>query len=95
MPCPVIELRGVCKAFGAHRVIDGLDLPVPARSIFAFLGNNGEGKSTTIRLITGQRQRSGDAVAGADAGGGSGGGAVCGYTTGPRRPRERNLTLST
>ncbi|MES2760256.1 MAG: ATP-binding cassette domain-containing protein [Pseudomonadota bacterium] len=53
MPSPVIELRGVHKAFGAHRVINGLDLSVPARSIFAFLGNNGEGKSTTIRLITG------------------------------------------
>ncbi|MDB5933207.1 MAG: transporter [Massilia sp.] len=53
MPSPVIELRCVHKAFGAHRVINGLDLSVPARSIFAFLGNNGEGKSTTIRLITG------------------------------------------
>lgn len=53
MPSPAIDLRGVRKAFGAHRVINGLDLSVPARSIFAFLGNNGEGKSTTIRLITG------------------------------------------
>jgi ABC-type multidrug transport system ATPase subunit len=53
MPSPVIELRGVRKAFGAHNVINGLDLSVPAHSIFAFLGNNGEGKSTTIRLITG------------------------------------------
>jgi ABC-type multidrug transport system ATPase subunit len=53
MPSPVIELRGVRKAFGAHSVINGLNLSVPAHSIFAFLGNNGEGKSTTIRLITG------------------------------------------
>ena len=53
MPSPVIELHGVCKAFGAHQVINELSLSVPARSIFAFLGNNGEGKSTTIRLITG------------------------------------------
>ncbi len=53
MPSPAIELRGLSKAFGAQRVINGLDLSVPARSIFAFLGNNGEGKSTTIRLITG------------------------------------------
>jgi ABC-2 type transport system ATP-binding protein len=53
MAPPVIELRGVCKAFGRHRVIEGLDLAVPAQSVFAFLGNNGAGKSTTIRLITG------------------------------------------
>jgi len=53
MPSPVIQLHGVSKAFGPHRVIKDLSLSVPARSIFAFLGNNGEGKSTTIRLITG------------------------------------------
>lgn len=53
MASPVIELRGVCKAFGRQRVIDQLDLSVPEHSVFAFLGNNGEGKSTTIRLITG------------------------------------------
>lgn len=53
MAPPVIELRGVCKAFGRHRVIEGLDLTVPEQSVFAFLGNNGAGKSTTIRLITG------------------------------------------
>ncbi len=49
----VIHMRGVCKAFGSHRVIDDLSLTVPEQSIFAFLGNNGEGKSTVIRLITG------------------------------------------
>ena len=49
----VIQMSGVCKAFGAHQVIDGLSLAVPEQSIFAFLGNNGEGKSTVIRMITG------------------------------------------
>ncbi len=49
----VIQMSGVCKAFGNHRVIDGLNLAVPEHSIFAFLGNNGEGKSTVIRLVTG------------------------------------------
>jgi ABC-type branched-subunit amino acid transport system ATPase component len=53
MASPVIELHGVCKAFGEHRVIKELSLSVPAPGIFGFLGNNGEGKSTTIRLITG------------------------------------------
>ncbi len=53
MAPPVIHMRGVSKAFGRHQVIDELDLTVPANSIFAFLGNNGEGKSTLIRLATG------------------------------------------
>jgi ABC-2 type transport system ATP-binding protein len=46
-------MSGVCKSFGNHTVIDELSLDVPEHSIFAFLGNNGEGKSTLIRLITG------------------------------------------
>ncbi|MES2318063.1 MAG: ATP-binding cassette domain-containing protein [Pseudomonadota bacterium] len=49
----VIHMHDVHKAFGQHQVIDGLSLDVPAQSIFAFLGNNGEGKSTVIRMITG------------------------------------------
>ncbi|MES3024996.1 MAG: ATP-binding cassette domain-containing protein [Pseudomonadota bacterium] len=50
---PVIQMHGVSKAFGKQQVIRDLALSVPAHSIFAFLGNNGEGKSTTIRLLTG------------------------------------------
>ncbi|MCD9126141.1 ATP-binding cassette domain-containing protein [Luteimonas fraxinea] len=55
-----IELRAVDKFFGHHHVLRQLDLQVPERSVFAFLGNNGHGKSTTIRLIAG--------LANADAG---------------------------
>ena len=61
MASHVIHLRDVRKAFGKHLVIDGLSLAVPEHSIFAFLGNNGEGKSTVIRMITGLlRADSGD-----------------------------------
>ncbi|HEY5798901.1 MAG TPA: ATP-binding cassette domain-containing protein [Burkholderiaceae bacterium] len=56
MNSPLIALQGVHKAYGKHAVIRGLDLTVPANSIYAFLGNNGSGKSTTIRLITGLMQ---------------------------------------
>lgn len=49
----VIEMAGVGKAFGNRKVLDQLNLAVPEHSLFAFLGNNGHGKSTTIRLITG------------------------------------------
>lgn len=48
-----IALEGIEKSYGAYPVLKGLDLAVPERSVFAFLGNNGHGKSTTIRLISG------------------------------------------
>ena len=53
MTSHVIHMRGVRKSFGTHQVIDGLSMDVPAGSIFAFIGNNGAGKSTVIRLVTG------------------------------------------
>lgn len=53
MASHVIDMRGVRKAFGTHQVIDGLSLSMPEHSIFGFLGNNGAGKSTVIRMITG------------------------------------------
>ncbi len=49
----VVELNQVSKHFAAHQVLRGLDLQVPELSVFAFLGNNGAGKSTTIRIMTG------------------------------------------
>lgn len=48
-----IELKAVDKSYGANQVLRQLELSVPERSVFAFLGNNGHGKSTTIRLIAG------------------------------------------
>lgn len=50
---PVIELNAVYKRWGQHTVLKGISLSVPRASVFAFLGNNGQGKSTTIRLLTG------------------------------------------
>jgi len=48
-----IQMTGVVKSFKQHQVLKDLNLEVPERSIFAFLGNNGEGKSTAIRLMLG------------------------------------------
>ena len=48
-----ITLERIEKSYGRRTVLDGLDLAVPEGSVFAFLGNNGHGKSTTIRLISG------------------------------------------
>ncbi|MFF9347936.1 ATP-binding cassette domain-containing protein [Streptomyces sp. NPDC014734] len=53
-PGPVIETRGLTKRYGAGRpAVDGLDLAVPAGSVFGFLGPNGSGKTTTIRMLMG------------------------------------------
>ena len=48
-----IELRHASKAFGATRVLAGVDLDVPERSITAVLGASGSGKTTLLRLIAG------------------------------------------
>ena len=49
-----LSLRGVVKAFGALRAVDGLDLEVRAGTCLGLLGPNGAGKSTTMRLLTAQ-----------------------------------------
>lgn len=51
---PAIAIRGVHKAFGEIRAVDGLDLEVPAGICLGLLGPNGAGKSTTMRMLTGQ-----------------------------------------
>ncbi|HEY1106820.1 MAG TPA: ATP-binding cassette domain-containing protein [Agromyces sp.] len=47
-----IDARGLRKAFGRTEVLAGLDLAVPAGSVFALLGPNGAGKPTTINILT-------------------------------------------
>src|SRR2546427_1580342 len=48
----MIETRGLCKAFGKHVVLDGIDLDVAEGSIFALLGPNGAGKTTTVQILS-------------------------------------------
>jgi ABC-2 type transport system ATP-binding protein len=48
----MIETRGLCKAFGDHVVLDGIDLDVTAGTIFALLGPNGAGKTTTVHILS-------------------------------------------
>jgi ABC-2 type transport system ATP-binding protein len=48
-----IETRGMTKEFAGVRAVDGLDLAIPRGSIYGFLGPNGCGKSTSIRMLTG------------------------------------------
>ncbi|WP_129307456.1 ABC transporter ATP-binding protein [Streptomyces sp. L2] len=50
----VIATRGLTKRYrGGQLAVDGLDLTVPAGSVFGFLGPNGSGKTTTIRMLMG------------------------------------------
>jgi ABC-2 type transport system ATP-binding protein len=50
----VIETRALTKRYGGDQpAVDGLDLIVPAGSVFGFLGPNGSGKTTTIRMLMG------------------------------------------
>jgi len=50
---PLLELKGVSKAFGGLQVIDKLDLAVGEREIVSVIGPNGAGKTTVFNLITG------------------------------------------
>jgi ABC-2 type transport system ATP-binding protein len=49
----VIAVRGLTKRFGTRTVVDNVDLTVRQGEIVGFLGPNGSGKTTTIRLICG------------------------------------------
>jgi ABC-2 type transport system ATP-binding protein len=48
-----IHTVGLTKSFGSHNAVDAIDLRVPRGSIFGFLGPNGSGKTTTIRMLMG------------------------------------------
>lgn len=57
-----IATRGLTKRFGAQTAVSDLDLRVPRGSVFGFLGPNGSGKTTTIRMLLGLiRPSAGDA----------------------------------
>jgi len=50
---PAIELRDLTKRFGSFTAVDGVSFSVDEGEIFGFLGANGAGKSTTIRMLCG------------------------------------------
>lgn len=51
-----IEIMGLTKSFGDTTVLNRIDLSVPRGSVYALLGRNGAGKSTTLRLLLGLLQ---------------------------------------
>src|SRR3954466_2204947 len=52
-PDHVIDVTGVTKRFGDKTVVNGIDLQVRRGEIYGFLGPNGSGKTTTIRMLCG------------------------------------------
>lgn len=57
---PAIEATGLRKAYGDKTVLDGIDLAVPAGTVFSLLGPNGAGKTTAVKILS--------TLIGADAG---------------------------
>jgi ABC-2 type transport system ATP-binding protein len=48
---PAIETAGLVKTFGQTRAVDGVDLAVPAGTVYGVLGPNGAGKTTTVKML--------------------------------------------
>ncbi len=70
-PCVGLRVRGLAKAFGTVRAVDGVDFEVRSGGTCALLGPSGCGKTTTLRMIAGlERPDAGEIVVG--------GRAVCG-----------------
>src|SRR4051794_7768698 len=53
-----VRIEEVWKTFGTTAAVCGLNLTVPAQSVYGFLGPNGAGKSTTIRMVLGLQRPS-------------------------------------
>ena len=51
-----IETRALCKRYGACMVVEDVSLNVPQGFVYGFMGPNGSGKTTTMRLLLGLLQ---------------------------------------
>lgn len=76
-PAPAVELSAVTKAFGPVPAVNQLTLTVPRGSIYGFIGPNGSGKTTTLRLILDILRPDSGSV------------RVLGHT--PRQPHDRRI----
>ncbi len=59
---PAIETDHVSKSFGRHVALDGVSLTVQPGEVFGYLGPNGSGKTTTIRMMVGLARPTGGSV---------------------------------
>ena len=58
----IIEINNLCKSFGEVKAVQNLSFRVKQGELFAFLGVNGAGKSTTINIMCGQLSKDGGSV---------------------------------
>ena len=58
----IIKIKNLSKSFGELRAVDGISFEVREGELFAFLGVNGAGKSTTINIMCGQLEKDGGEV---------------------------------
>ncbi|QEU96695.1 ATP-binding cassette domain-containing protein [Streptomyces kanamyceticus] len=47
-----VRVRGMKKAYGGRAILDGIDLTVPAGTVFSLLGPNGAGKTTVVKILS-------------------------------------------
>jgi len=59
----MLRLEGMSCGYGAFRAVDGLDLEVPTGSVFALVGANGAGKSSTLMAVAGHVEIQGGTIA--------------------------------
>ena len=62
MTTPVLEFRNVSKQYGAIHALDNMDFALMPGEIIGLMGDNGAGKSTTVKLIAGNFQPSGGEI---------------------------------
>ncbi len=51
MSQPILQVQNLCKTFGNHRVLKGIDMQVHAGDVVSIIGSSGSGKSTLLRCI--------------------------------------------
>lgn len=62
----IIKVKNLTKSFGGNKAVGGISFAVQSGSFFAFLGQNGAGKSTTINMLIGLLQKDGGEIYYAD-----------------------------
>lgn len=56
LPEPLVRMRGIAKAFGPVRVLDGVDFTIMPGEVHILAGENGAGKSTLVKILAGIHQ---------------------------------------